>query len=88
MRSRWRSLRAEPANDTLTVNLSSGADLFGASGLASTSVLLTVNGGAGDDAIVASQGPDTLDGGVNNDFIDGGAGIDSAVNGETVINVP
>ena len=81
-------LRAEPANDTLTFNLSSGADLFGASGLASTSVLLTVNGGAGDDAIVASQGPDTLDGGPNNDFIDGGAGIDSAVNGETVINVP
>ena len=81
-------VRAEPASDTLTFNLSSGADLFGASGLASTSVLLTVNGGAGDDAIVASQGPDTLDGGPNNDFIDGGAGIDSAVNGETVINVP
>jgi Ca2+-binding RTX toxin-like protein len=79
---------AEPANDTLTANLAAGADLFSASGLASTSVALTVNGGAGDDVIVGSQGNDTLDGGTNVDYIDGGAGIDSAVNGETVVNVP
>jgi Ca2+-binding RTX toxin-like protein len=79
---------AEPANDTLTANLAGGADLFGASGLASTSIQLTVNGGAGDDVIVGSQGADTLDGGTNVDYIDGGAGIDSAANGETVVNVP
>ena len=79
---------AEPANDALTANLAGGADLFSASGLAATSVQLTVNGGAGDDVIVGSQGNDTLDGGTNNDYIDGGAGIDSASNGETVVNVP
>ena len=68
---------AEPANDTLTVNLSSGNDLFSASGLASSSVLLTVNGGTGDDILVGSQGNDTINGDANNDVIQGGNGNDT-----------
>jgi Ca2+-binding RTX toxin-like protein len=81
-------IRAEPANDMLTVNLSSGDDIFSASSLAGTSVVLTVNGGNGNDVIVGSQGPDTIDGGPNTDYVDGGAGIDSATNAETIVNVP
>ena len=47
---------AEPANDTLTVNDSTGADVVSASTLASTSVVLTLNGNAGDDVLRGSQG--------------------------------
>ena len=79
---------AEPANDTLTVNLSGGDDIFSASGLAATSVDLTVNGGNGNDILVGSQGGDTLNGDANTDYIDGGAGIDAQSGGETVVNVP
>jgi Ca2+-binding RTX toxin-like protein len=68
---------AQPASDTLTVNTSSGADLVGASGLASTSVLLTVNGGANDDSLVGSQGNDTINGDAGNDFLNGGDGNDT-----------
>lgn len=97
---------AAPANDTLTVNTSSGDDVVSASSLAATCVLLTVSGGSNDDVLVGSQGDDTLNGdagddtirggpgddtlngGTNADFIDGGTGTDTAVQGETVINVP
>jgi Ca2+-binding RTX toxin-like protein len=68
---------AQPANDTLTINTSSGADLVGASGLASTSVLMTVNGGANDDSLVGSQGNDTINGDAGNDFLNGGDGNDT-----------
>ncbi|MCA9068947.1 MAG: hypothetical protein KDA84_08495, partial [Planctomycetaceae bacterium] len=34
------------------------------------------------------DGNDTLNGGADTDFLDGGLGEDSAINGETVINVP
>ena len=68
---------AEPANDTLTVNLSSGADLLGASGLASTSIRLTVNGGADTDVLVGSQGGDTINGDAGDDYIQGGDGNDT-----------
>jgi Ca2+-binding RTX toxin-like protein len=68
---------AEPANDTLTVNTSSGDDLVGASGLANSSVLLTVNGGADDDVVVGSDGNDTLNGDAGNDWISAGNGADT-----------
>jgi Ca2+-binding RTX toxin-like protein len=68
---------AEPANDTLTANLSSGADLLGASGLASTSIRLTVNGGADADVLVGSQGGDTINGDAGDDYIQGGDGNDT-----------
>ena len=68
---------AEPANDSLTVNASTGADLVSAATLASTSVLLTLNGSTGDDMLVGSQGGDTIAGGSGNDHIDGGNGNDT-----------
>jgi len=82
-------LSSEPANDTLTVNLINGDDIFSASSLAATSLQhLTVSGGNGNDILVGSQGADTLNGDANTDYIDGGAGIDSSTGGETVVNVP
>jgi Ca2+-binding RTX toxin-like protein len=77
---------AEPANDSLIVNASTGADLVSASTLASTSVALTLNGSTGADILVGSQGGDTIDGGSGddrisgedgNDTIDGGADTDT-----------
>lgn len=44
--------------------------------------------GAGDDILLGGEGNDFLDGGDDTDFIDGGAGQDTAINGETVINIP
>jgi Ca2+-binding RTX toxin-like protein len=68
---------AEPANDTLTISLSGGADVLSASDLANTSVLLTLNGGAGDDVLVGSQGNDTINGDADNDWMRGNAGNDT-----------
>jgi Ca2+-binding RTX toxin-like protein len=79
---------AAPANDTLTFNLSGGDDLFSASGLAATSVDLTINGGSDDDVLVASQGGDTINCDAGADYADGGAGIDAQTGCETVVNVP
>jgi Ca2+-binding RTX toxin-like protein len=42
----------------------------------------------GDDNDVMSGGNDNLNGGADTDFCDGGTGSDSAINCETVINVP
>jgi Ca2+-binding RTX toxin-like protein len=67
----------EPANDTLTVNASGGNDLVGASTLASSSVVLTVNAGSGDDVVVGSQGNDSQNGEAGNDFLSGGDGNDA-----------
>ena len=60
-----------------------------------------VAGGKGDDTLDGGNGDDTLDGGGGNDALDGGAGTDTcdggrgretvgdtAVNCETVVNVP
>ena len=49
---------------------------------------LTENGGNNDDILIGSDGADTLDGGANNDFADGRAGIDTGVNNETQVNIP
>jgi Ca2+-binding RTX toxin-like protein len=45
-------------------------------------------GGRGNDILIAGDGNDTLNGGDGTDFLDGGLGEDSAINGETVINIP
>jgi Ca2+-binding RTX toxin-like protein len=82
-------LATEPANDTLTVGLANGDDIFSGASLTSTSLQhLTVNGGNGNDVLVGSQGADTLNGDANTDYIDGGAGVDAQSGGETVVNVP
>jgi Ca2+-binding RTX toxin-like protein len=72
---------SEPANDTLTLNLSSGDDLVSATGLASTSTRLTINGGAGNDILRGSQGADTLNGDDNDDQLFGEAGDDTFTGG-------
>ncbi len=46
-----------------------------------------LSGGNGNDILLAGDGNDVINGGAGTDFIDGGAGFDSAINGETVINV-
>jgi Ca2+-binding RTX toxin-like protein len=79
---------AAPANDTLTVNLSGGDDLLSASGLAASSVLLTINGGTDDDILRGSDGGDTFNCEAGADFADGGPGIDAAANCETTVNIP
>ena len=47
-----------------------------------------LSGGRGNDILLAGEGNDVLNGGADVDFLDGGPGQDSAINGETVINVP
>jgi Ca2+-binding RTX toxin-like protein len=47
-----------------------------------------LSGGRGNDILMAGNGNDNLNGGDGVDFLDGGAGQDSAINGETMINVP
>jgi len=79
---------AAPANDTLTVNLSGGDDLLSASGLAATSVVLALNGGANEDVLIGSDGADTFNCDTGTDYADGGPGIDSAVGCETTVNIP
>jgi Ca2+-binding RTX toxin-like protein len=79
---------AAPANDTLAVNLSGGDDLLSASGLAATSVVLAINGGANDDVLIASDGPDTITCDTGTDYADGGPGIDSGSGCETAVNIP
>jgi Ca2+-binding RTX toxin-like protein len=68
---------AEPASDSLIVNASFGADVVSATTLASTSVILTLNGSTGDDILVGSQGNDTINGGSGDDYIDGDPGNDT-----------
>ena len=70
-------VNAESANDSLTVSTGNGTDAVNASGLANTSLALTVNGGNDDDVIVGSQGNDTLNGDAGNDVLFGGIGNDT-----------
>jgi Ca2+-binding RTX toxin-like protein len=67
--------------ENLVVNLNGGDDTFTAgSGLAAL-VRLTVDGGAGNDAITGGDGNDGLSGGDGNDTIAGGAGDDTITGG-------
>jgi Ca2+-binding RTX toxin-like protein len=72
---------AQPANDTLTINASGGDDIVSASGLANSSVQLTLNGGADNDILVGSQGNDAINGEDGNDTMFGRAGIDTFTGG-------
>ncbi len=47
-----------------------------------------VLGGDDNDVMSGGNGNDNLNGGADTDFCDGGTGSDSAINCETVINVP
>ena len=60
------------ADDRIVINGLGGDDVIEASGL--TGMLLTANGGDGDDVLIGSAGNDTLTGGAGDDVLIGGAG--------------
>jgi Ca2+-binding RTX toxin-like protein len=68
---------ASAVNDRLTVNGLGGDDVIDASGVAAGSILLTLDGGAGDDVLIGGAGDDVLLGGEGDDVLLGGAGNDT-----------
>ncbi|MGE0258893.1 MAG: beta strand repeat-containing protein [Alphaproteobacteria bacterium] len=67
------------ANDRLTVNGLAGNDTINASGLAAGQTTLILNGGAGSDFLIGSQGGDLVNGGTGNDTALLGGGDDTFV---------
>jgi Ca2+-binding RTX toxin-like protein len=77
----------EPA-DRLTVSGNDGDDLISASTVPLGAMILTLDGGAGNDTLVGSGGNDTLLGGTGNDLLDGGAGnntLDGGIGNDTYV---
>jgi Ca2+-binding RTX toxin-like protein len=72
---------SEGANDALVVNTLGGKDGVTATTLPAGVVKLTVDGGAGDDTILGSQGADVFLGGAGDDFTFGDNGNDLALMG-------
>ena len=72
---------ADPDSDTLVVNGLGGNDTIDASLLSANWIKLTIDGGAGNDTIIGSQGADLLLGGDGNDTVTGGRGNDMALLG-------
>ena len=70
---------AEGTNDTLTVNALGGNDVVDASNLPANLIGLILNGGAGNDLILGSQGDDLVNGGPGNDMVLLGDGRDTFV---------
>jgi Ca2+-binding RTX toxin-like protein len=69
----------DPTLDSLTVNGQGGDDVINAQSVKAASVLLTLNGGAGNDLIVGSDGNDLINGGTGSDTALMGAGDDTFV---------
>ena len=67
--------------ENLVLNMNGGNDRFSATGDLAALISITVDGGAGDDTILGSNGADRLLGGDGNDFIDGQQGNDRALLG-------
>ncbi len=65
------------AGDRLTVNALAGDDVVDASPLAASGILLTEDGGDGDDILLGGSGNDTLLGGNGDDVLLGGPGLDT-----------
>lgn len=65
-------------SENLVVNMNGGDDTFSATGNLAALIRVTVDGGAGNDTILGSNGADLLLGGDGNDFIDGQQGSDVA----------
>ena len=72
---------AEGANDALAVNGLAGNDGVTATTLPAGVIKLTIDGGAGDDQVLGSQGADTIGGGGDADFVFGDNGDDLALLG-------
>ena len=68
-------------SENLLLNANGGNDSFSATGNLAALILITVDGGAGNDTLLGSNGNDLLIGGEGNDLIDGQQGQDVAVLG-------
>jgi Ca2+-binding RTX toxin-like protein len=78
-------------SDRLTVNTLTGNDVVDASEVAAGSMLLTLDGGDGDDILVGGSGDDMLLGGAGDDVLIGGPGndtIDGGPGNNIVIDSP
>jgi Ca2+-binding RTX toxin-like protein len=64
-------------SDRLTVNALAGDDVLDASAVAEGAMLLTLDGGDGDDVVLGGSGDDTLLGGAGDDVLIGGPGNDT-----------
>jgi Ca2+-binding RTX toxin-like protein len=64
-------------SDRLTVNGLFGSDVLDATALAATAMLLTLDGGDGDDILIGGDGDDVLLGGAGDDVLIGGPGVDT-----------
>ena len=73
------SINGQEAGDRLQINGQGGDDVIDASGLAAGRILLTLNGGLGDDVIIGSAGNDLVNGGDGGDTALLGAGDDTFV---------
>jgi len=69
----------EGANDRLILNGQGGDDVINASSLEAGAVMLTMNGGLGNDILIGSEGDDLFNGGDGNDTALMGAGDDTFV---------
>ena len=72
---------SEGANDSLVVNALGGDDVVEATTLPAGVIKLTIDGGAGDDQLLGSQGADVFLGGDDDDSIFGDNGNDVALMG-------
>src|SRR6516165_7658582 len=74
------TISGSEATDALTVAGGNGNDTLSAATMLANTVL-TLDGGAGNDTIIGSQGADLLLGGDGNDVVTGGRGNDTALLG-------
>jgi len=65
-------------SESLVLNANGGDDRFSATGNLAALIKITVDGGAGKDTLLGSNGPDILRGGTEDDFVDGNQGNDTA----------
>jgi len=72
--------------DTLRVNALAGDDVVDATGLSAGALLLTEDGGDGDDVLLGSAGADTIFGGAGDDVLIGGPAFD-VLDGGTGSNI-
>jgi Ca2+-binding RTX toxin-like protein len=68
-------------SENLVLNANGGNDSFSATGNLAALISITVDGGAGNDTLLGSNGADVLLGGDGNDFVDGQQGNDVALLG-------
>jgi Ca2+-binding RTX toxin-like protein len=64
--------------ESLVLNANGGNDTLACTGNLAALIQIIADGGAGDDTLLGSNGPDVLLGGDDNDFIDGQQGVDLA----------